>query len=76
MIPASHPHTTASNSTSRYRDRLQVWCIIRLLPNVQRVVVGRFRKRNDAEDHLKVLRRLEPDGIFIIFFDLPDREDT
>jgi hypothetical protein len=72
MIPASQSQTTAANSAvSNHRDRLQVWCIVRLLPNVQRVVVGRFRKRNDAEDHLKILRRLEPDAVFIIFFDLP-----
>jgi hypothetical protein len=85
MIPASRPQTIVSDSTasdstasdfaaSRYRDRLQGWCIIQLLPNLQRVVVRRFRKRNDAEDHLKALRRLEPDAVFIILFDLPDRK--
>ncbi|MEG4634796.1 hypothetical protein QUB56_35545 [Microcoleus sp. AR_TQ3_B6] len=32
-----------------YRDRLQPWCIIRHLPNCQRLTVARFSRRPDAE---------------------------
>lgn len=52
-----------------YRERLHPWCIIRLLPNLQRITVARFRRRNDAEQHLNVLRRLVPNAAYIVLFD-------
>lgn len=52
-----------------YRDRLYPWCIIRLLPNFQRITVACFRKRNEAEEHLKVLRRFLPNAAFVVLFD-------
>jgi hypothetical protein len=59
---------------SRYRDRLNHWAVIRLLPNVQRLVVARFHKRSDAEGHAAALKRLVPNGIYIVIFD-PIGED-
>ncbi len=35
-----------------YLERLSPWCIVKLLPNMQRLVVARCRRRNDAEEHL------------------------
>jgi hypothetical protein len=52
-----------------YRDRLHPWCIIRLLPNARTIIVARFRRRNNAEAHMKVLRRMKPDAIYQIMFD-------
>lgn len=52
-----------------YYDRLHSWCIVRCLPDAQTLIVQRFRRRNEAEEHLRVLRRLEPNGIFEIVFD-------
>lgn len=52
-----------------YAERLSPWCIIKLLPKMQRMTVARCRRRNDAEEHLKVLRRLMPDTSFEIVFD-------
>lgn len=52
-----------------YRDRLHSWCIVRLLPQLQRVTVARCRRRSEVENHLKVLRRLIPAGVFVIMFD-------
>ncbi|PSN13067.1 hypothetical protein C7293_17425 [filamentous cyanobacterium CCT1] len=54
-----------------YRTLLYPWCIVRLLPQLQRVTVARFRNRSQAENHLKVLRRLMPAGTFVIVFDPP-----
>ncbi|MBW4652157.1 MAG: hypothetical protein KME20_03760 [Kaiparowitsia implicata GSE-PSE-MK54-09C] len=54
-----------------YRDRLYSWCIVRLLPQLQRVTVSRFRSRSQAENHLRVLRRLMPAAAFAIVFDPP-----
>jgi hypothetical protein len=52
-----------------YRDRLTGWLVVRLLPKMQRVVVGRFRSHSDAEGHLQALRRLIPEARLIIMFD-------
>ncbi|NQE37550.1 hypothetical protein [Microcoleus asticus] len=43
-----------------YRDRLKPWCIIRQLPNCQRLTVARFSRRPDAESYLNALHRLMP----------------
>jgi hypothetical protein len=52
--------------------RLSPWVIVRLLPNMQRVVVGRFRTRSDAEGHWQVLRRLMPEAEMIVVFDVEE----
>ncbi|MBW4660397.1 MAG: hypothetical protein KME15_17120 [Drouetiella hepatica Uher 2000/2452] len=52
-------------------SQLHVWAVVRLLPNFQRVVVNRFRRRGDAENYIHLLRRHTPDGNFIIVFDPP-----
>ena len=52
-----------------YAERLSPWCIVKLLPNLQNSTVARCRRRNDAEEHMKVLRRLMPDLSFTIIFD-------
>lgn len=52
-----------------YREKLALWCIIQHLPKMQRLVVERFRKRNDASECLKVLRRLNPAHQYEIIFD-------
>lgn len=65
------------SSPMLYRDRLYPWCIIQLLPNARTLIVDRFRRRNDAEAHLKVLRRLQPDANYEIMFDAqPENEET
>lgn len=55
-----------------YRDALYPWCIIRLLPQCQRLVVGCFRSCSAAENHLEVLRCLVPMGNFVVVFDPPE----
>lgn len=52
-----------------YRDRLKGWLVVRLLPNMQRVVVGRFRSHSDAQVHFQALRRLIPEAKLVIIFD-------
>ncbi len=52
-----------------YVDQLHPWCIIRFLPNMQRRVIARFRRRNDAEAHMRVLRQNAPTLQYAIFFD-------
>ncbi len=55
-------------------SHLNVWAVVRLLPNMQRVVVNRFRRRGDAENYLIILRRYVQDANLIIVFDPPSSE--
>jgi len=54
-----------------YREQLYPWCIVRRLPKMQNAIVARCRRRNEAEEHLRVLQRLVRDGEFAVVFDLP-----
>jgi hypothetical protein len=53
---------------------LHVWAIIRLLPNMQHVVMRRFRRRGDAESYLNILRRYLHDANLTIVFDPPSND--
>src|SRR4028119_394692 len=53
-----------------YLERLNPWCIIRPVSDVQMRIVGRFRRRVDAEGHLQVLKRMIPNVPFEIMFDI------
>ena len=57
-----------------YKERLNPWAITRLLPDMQRVTVARFRTRSDADGHLQRLRQLIPDASFMVVFDCQREE--
>jgi putative acetyltransferase len=44
------------------------WTIVRLLPDARHYTVARFRNRQDAHDHLRLLRRFIPAAKFEIIF--------
>ena len=67
-------NTDYNDSTSEaraiaYRERLNSWAIARLLPDMQRVIVGRFRSRSDAEGHREHLHQMIPNACFVVVFD-------
>lgn len=51
-----------------YLEKLNPWCVVRLLPSMQHQIVARFRRRTDAEAHLQILHRLIPGVAFTIIF--------
>lgn len=61
-------------STSKPKSNTHPWCIIRQLPNIQQLVVARFRGRNDADAYRLILRQLLPrvDHVIIFDFNLPE----
>ena len=65
MIPAD----LIPAAGSIYRARLFPWAVIRLLPNCQRSVLARFRKRNEAEEYVRSLRIVKRDWDCEIVFD-------
>lgn len=52
-----------------YRDDLNRWLVVRSLCDMQQVVVARFRTQSNADGYLRVIRRLIPDGKFLVVFD-------
>lgn len=70
MIPVE-PTIDAANPAagSTYSIQLYPWCIVRFLPNLQRTIIQRFCKRLDAEEYLKMLKRLMPKVSHQIVFD-------
>lgn len=48
-----------------------VWAIIRLLPDMQNAVVNRFRRRADAEECLRLLRRSMPNEQYLLIYAPP-----
>ena len=53
-----------------YQNKLSPWVIHKMLPNLKQLPVIRFRKRNDAEAYLKMLRQMQPHATFAIAFDM------
>lgn len=45
------------------------WAIIMIQDAVQRSTITRFRNRQDADDHLRAMRRHIPHGVFDVVFD-------
>ncbi|WP_088890214.1 hypothetical protein [Leptolyngbya ohadii] len=52
--------------SSAYRDRLNPWCVVRLSEQAP-VPVARFRRRPDAEAHLRLLGPANRDKFAIVF---------
>jgi len=68
MIHSAELLYSASESHG-YRQRLNTWAVVRLLPNMQRSIVTRFRTRSDADGHLSFLRTHMPKSQFQVIFD-------
>lgn len=54
-----------------YQDKLKPWTIVRLEPDEKRLTVARFRRRSDAEGHLRALKQVMPQAEFAIMFESP-----
>lgn len=57
-----------------YKEKLNPWCIIRPVPNLQAQIIARFRRRVDAEGRLKILNRMTPNSSFEIVFDTAPKD--
>ncbi|GET40626.1 hypothetical protein [Microseira wollei] len=63
------------NSQTIYSDSYidyHVWTIAIALPDARQRTIARFCNRQDAEDHLRVLRRFVPSAQFEIVFNPPE----
>ncbi|MEQ8467168.1 hypothetical protein [Coleofasciculus sp. E1-EBD-02] len=63
------PTYIGDNFIMLYQDRLKPWIVVNLLPNFQRVVMGRYRRWSDADGHVRILRQLIPTARLTIIFD-------
>lgn len=66
----------SQNIPMTYKDKLNPWCIIRPVSTVQMRIVGRFRRRVDAEGHIRILKQLMPTVPFEIMFDIASEETS
>jgi hypothetical protein len=57
-----------------YQHKLTPWVIHKLLPDLKQLTVSRFRRRNDAEAYLKVLKQVQPNAHFAITFEMGQPE--
>ncbi len=51
-----------------YKQRLNRWLVVRLLPNMQRITVAHFLRHSDADGYLQIIRQLIPNAQFVIVF--------
>jgi hypothetical protein len=57
-----------TNLIMPYKDRLNKWLVVRLLPNMQRITVAHFFRHSDADGYLRIIRQLIPKAEFVIVF--------
>jgi hypothetical protein len=65
----NYTNRTEKSKSSQYHP----WLIVRILNSSETHIVARFLNRQDAEEHLRALRRFIPNGVFEIVFNPPDR---
>ena len=56
-----------------YQQQLTPWVVYQLNSDSDRQVVTRFRRRNDADSYLKVLKQTRPNSQFVVAFDAAPR---
>ncbi|BAZ12748.1 hypothetical protein NIES4071_45810 [Calothrix sp. NIES-4071] len=76
IIMAQDTRTSYSeqNQPVSYKKRLNSWAIARMLPDMKREIVARFRSRSDADGHMQLLLRVTPDANFMLVFDCQTEE--
>ncbi len=57
-----------------YKKRLNAWAIARSIPDMERVIVARFRSRSDADGYLRHLRQEIPNSNFEVVVDYQQDE--
>jgi hypothetical protein len=58
-----------------YQEQLNPWVVYQLLPDLTRVAVSRFRRRNDAEAYLKIMQQIRPTVSFAVSFDVESKSN-
>ena len=74
MAQDTHTSHSEQNKPLSYKKRLNSWAIARMLPDMKREIVARFRSRSDADGHMQLLLRLTPDANFMLVFDCQNEE--
>ena len=61
--------TTSVESDRFWNQKNYPWTLVRLLPNAQHYIVGRFYSRIEAENHKRFLGKWMPAAEFEVVFD-------
>ncbi len=57
-----------------YKDRLKPWALARQHPNLQWIIIARYKSRSDADGHLLLLRQRVPNVEVKVVFDVLDSQ--
>ena len=57
-----------------YQEQLTPWAVYQTLPDLQRQLVIRFRRRTDADCYIKVLKQTRPTTEFVLAFETNKKE--
>jgi len=57
-----------------YKDRLKPWALARQRPNLQWIIIARYKSRSDADGHLLLLRQRVPNVEVKVVFDVLDSQ--
>ncbi len=57
-----------------YQEQLTPWAVYQTLPDLQRQLVIRFRRRTDADCYIKVLKKTRPTTEFVLAFETNKKE--
>ncbi len=71
---ASSELALSTQGASARNQAYRPWAIARILPKAQVYILARFRNRQDADDHKRVLQRFIPAAKFEIIFDPADEK--
>jgi hypothetical protein len=58
-----------------YKDSLKPWAVARQSPNLEWIIIARYKSRPDADGHLLLLRQRVPNIEFKLVLDLPERKE-
>ncbi|MGJ3250005.1 MAG: hypothetical protein ACFE0J_02570 [Elainellaceae cyanobacterium] len=53
-----------------YQEQLNPWVVHQLLPNLTQQTLARFRRRNEADAYLRVMKQMRPHLRFTVAFEV------
>jgi hypothetical protein len=75
LAPERIPWQRALKANTDLHPDCRPWAIVMIQNAVQPSVITRFRNRQDADDHLRAIRRHMPKGVFEVVFDMADQPE-
>lgn len=59
-----------------YKEQLNPWTVQQQLPDVERRILARFRRRVDADSYLNAMQQMRPGSSFSVVFAVEPPSET